>query len=215
MTRKEYKFGEKPLSAIADIPGKSKWMYIMAHGAGAGMMHRGMEAISQSLNEMGIATFRYNFPYMEEGRRSPGSPKQAINAVVEAVSFCKSTFPDHQLAAGGKSYGGRMTSTAASTGLIPDVKSIVFYGFPLHAPGRPGNQRAEHLYEVKQPMLFLQGTRDKLAELDLLQPVIDEISAQIYILDGADHSFNVLKSNPKTKEEVLAEMAGKVREFLG
>ena len=216
MEVQEVKIGEKQLSGRLMIPENAEWLYVLAHGAGAGMLHPGMESIAESFARQGIATLRFNFPYMDQGRKSPGSPKQAMEAIIDAVSFCCENYPDLRLVAGGKSYGGRMTSTAASEGSLPGVEAIIFYGFPLHAPGKPSNHRAEHLYQVTQPMLFLQGTRDKLADLDLLTPVVDQIpNAELFTAEGGDHSFNVLKSSGISKEEMIEGLAVKVREWLG
>ena len=202
------------VSAISEIPQNAKFLYLFAHGAGAGMEHPGMNIIANELVNQGIGVFRFNFPYMEQGRRSPGAPKKNINTIVEAVDYCAQNFSGLRLLAGGKSYGGRMTSTGASEDLIPAVEGIVFFGFPLHAPGKPSNDRAEHLYSVPQPMLFLQGSKDKLADLELLNPVIDKIKADIFVSEGADHSFNVPKSHPKSKSEVVAELVGEMVKWV-
>lgn len=196
------------VNTITFTPDTQKALIILGHGAGAGMEHRFMENLATNLAENGIGTVRYNFPYIEQGRRSPSSPaisEATIKAVVESVRKPVNV----PLLVGGKSYGGRMSSQAQSHGLLPNVSGLVFYGFPLHPPGKPGNIRGEHLKSIKVPMLFLQGSRDKLADLELLQPLLDGIGpkAKLQVLKGADHSFNMLKSADMTTEEVQQQLA--------
>ena len=181
----------------------------LAHGAGAGMRHPFIEDLAQALAAEGIATLRYQFPYMEAGRRYPDRPALATATVRAAVATTKKLARGLPLLAGGKSFGARMTSQAAADGRLPDVRGLVFFGFPLHAPGRPGTERAAHLEQVMQPMLFLQGTRDVFADLDLLGPVCRELGqrATLHLVDGADHGFAVLKRSGRTGEEVLLELA--------
>jgi predicted alpha/beta-hydrolase family hydrolase len=188
---------------------------ILGHGAGAGMTHSFMEQLSEDLLDEGIATLRYNFPYMEAGRRSPNSPKISMATVRAAVNKAHEIAPDLPLLAGGKSYGGRMSSQAQAQEPLPHVKGLVFYGFPLHAPGRPGDQRGEHLFEIDAPMLFIQGTRDKLAELNLLKPLLNKIGkpARLEIIDGADHGFSVLKRHDLTTAEVRKNLAKLTRRW--
>lgn len=184
-------------------------LYVMAHGAGAGMRHAFLESVAQSLAEQGIATFRYQFPYMEAGRRRP-DPAHILAATVRAaVEAATDLAPELPVAAGGKSLGGRMTSTAASNESIPGVKGLVFLGFPLHAPGKPGDSRADHLYQVPLPMLFLQGTRDSFANLDILKPVCERLGsrASLRIVEGADHSFKVPKRSGRDPNQVIEELA--------
>lgn len=198
-------------------------MYVFAHGAGAGMWHRSMEAISLSLAEVGIATFRYNFVYMEAGRGAPDRHPLLLATVRAAVQAAYEAAPDLPIIAGGKSMGGRMTSMAqAENPLSPmngrergqGVRGLVFYGFPLHPAGRPGTERAEHLAKVNIPMLFLQGTRDDLADLALLSPIIEGLeTASMHIVETADHSFHVQKSSGKTDAQVLQDLALKVRSW--
>ena len=184
-------------------------MLVFAHGAGAGMRHAFMEAITARLVAAGIATFRYQFPYMEEGRRAPNPPGVLTATVRAAVGAAQEEAKSIPLFAGGKSLGGRMTSTAAAKEPLPSVRGLVFFGFPLHAVGKPGSERGAHLADVGVPMLFLQGTRDKLAELDLLRPVVKKLDdrATLHEIDGGDHSFHVLKRSGRTDEEVLDELA--------
>ena len=193
------------VSALFYSPVKPESILVFAHGAGVGMVNKFMEQVSLSLAEKGIATLRFNFPYMEKGKKVPDTKPVSCAAVSAAVKKASSLNPKIPLFAGGKSFGGRMTSTAASEGMLQDAKGIVFFGFPLHAPGRPSNDRAEHLYKVNIPMLFLQGTRDSLASLDLLKPVCKKIGrkAELFIIDGADHSFHVPKEKKMSDSEVI------------
>ncbi len=173
------------------------------------MQHPFMAAFSNALAELEIATLRYQFPYMERGSRRPDAPKLATAAVRAAVIEARHRCPQPPLFAGGKSFGGRMTSQAHADLPLEGVHGLVFVGFPLHPAGKPSTQRAAHLGSVDLPMLFLQGTRDKLAELDLLQPVVSALgsSANLSIVNGADHSFHVLKRSGRTDDEVLQELA--------
>ncbi|MGI9544369.1 MAG: alpha/beta hydrolase family protein [Cyclobacteriaceae bacterium] len=204
-----------PVSALLLRPDNAKWLYVFGHGAGAGMEHKFMEAMAQQLAEVGIATLRYNFPYMEQGRRSPSAPGISMATVRSAVAKAREEADDLSLLAGGKSYGGRMTSQAAAKEPLEGVKGLVFLGFPLHAPGRPGSERGAHLHDVTVPMLFLQGTRDKLADLTLLKPLLKEVGpkASLQEVEGGDHSFKVLKSAGRSEEEVMKEMAEKMKDW--
>ena len=173
------------------------------------MRHGFMQGIADKLSDQAVATFRYQFPYIEQGKKLPNPAPILIKTVRSAVETARSAAGDLVLLAGGKSLGGRMTSTAASQATLPDVKGIVFLGFPLHAPGKPSIDRAAHLFDVGVPMLFLQGTRDKLADLGLLRPVCDKLAerATLNIFEGGDHSFNVLRRLGKSPDEVLEELA--------
>jgi predicted alpha/beta-hydrolase family hydrolase len=204
------------VSALLFSPKGANFVMIFAHGAGAGIKNKFMETVSVSLAEKGIATLRFNFPYMEKGKKVP-DPKPVCIATINAVAQKASElFPKLPLLAGGKSFGGRMTSTAASENQLPNVKGIVFFGFPLHAPGKPSNDRAEHLYKVTIPMLFLQGTRDALASLDLLKPVIKKLGkkATLFIIEGADHSFHVPKANKLNDIQVIELFCSEVRKWM-
>jgi predicted alpha/beta-hydrolase family hydrolase len=203
------------VSAIIYKPENPEAVLVLAHGAGAGMNHPFMESLAAKLADKNIAVFRYNFPYIENKRRSPDPPNILMAAVKSAVGEAQKLFK-LQVFAGGKSLGGRMTSNAASKNMLPGIKGIIFFGFPLHAPGKPSNERAEHLFNVNEPILFIQGTRDKLADLSLLNPVIKKIGnkASIHIIDGADHSFHVSKSSGKGDEEVLDEIARIAKEWI-
>jgi predicted alpha/beta-hydrolase family hydrolase len=180
------------------------------------MRHGFMEAVSARLVASGIAVFRYQFPYMEQERRAPDPPGVLTATVRAAIETAAKAAPDLPLFAGGKSLGGRMTSTAASHQPLAGVRGIAFFGFPLHAPGVPGRARAAHLADVKVPMLFLQGTRDPLADLAELRPVLDELGdrAQLYVVDGGDHSFHVLKRTGRTDAEVLDELCARVAKWV-
>ena len=196
------------VSAVFVRPPGARALYVFAHGAGAGMGHSFMSAVAEGLAELGVATLRYSFPYMEHGKRAPNRPPILVETVRAAVSEARRLAPDLPLFAGGKSMGGRMTSTAASTDLLPGVQGLAFFGFPLHAAGRPSVDRGAHLADVRLPMLFLQGTRDKLAELDLLRPILYDLgpSASLHVVEGADHGFHVLKRSGRTDDEVMDEI---------
>jgi hypothetical protein len=201
--------GAGEVSAILMRPAKARSLLTLAHGAGAGMAHPFLEKLARELAGVGVATFRYQFPYMEQRRRVPDSPAVASASVASAVHAAAEAAPGLPVLAGGKSFGGRMSSQAASQELLQGVRGLVFFGFPLHPPNKPGTKRAEHLAEVKIPMLFLQGTRDTLAELSLLRPICSSLGsrATLHIIETADHSFHVLKSSGKTDAGVLRELA--------
>jgi predicted alpha/beta-hydrolase family hydrolase len=196
------------VSGLFLAPAGARLVYLMAHGAGAGMRHPFLETIAQRLAARRIATFRYQFPYMEEGRRRPDPPHLLHATVKAAVQEASRLGEGLPIVAGGKSMGGRMTSSAAAKSPLPGVRGLVFLGFPLHPAGKPGDERARHLYAVDLPMLFLQGTRDALAGLDLLKPVCDRLGdlAELHIIEGGDHSFKVLKRSGRTEEEVMQEL---------
>ncbi|GMR13128.1 MAG: alpha/beta hydrolase [Gemmatimonadota bacterium] len=187
----------------------ARCMLVLAHGAGAGMRHRFMGSLAEELAGRGVATLRYNFPYVEAGRRRPDYPNVLVETVRAAIAEAARLAPDLPLLAGGKSMGGRMTSTAASLQALPGVKGLVFFGFPLHPPAKPGRERAEHLSGVTVPMLFLQGTRDRFAKPELIHSVLDDLGDQatLQLVEGADHAFHVLKRSGRTEGEVLAELA--------
>jgi uncharacterized protein len=192
------------VSALLIQPPQARACYVFAHGAGAGMTHASMEIVAADLAGRGIATLRYQFPYMEKGSKRPDAPKVAHAAVRAAVAEAGQRFPALPLVAGGRSFGGRMTSQAQALSPLPGVRGLAFLGFPLHPAGKPSSDRAKHLADIKIPMLFLQGTRDALAELSLLEPVMKGLGsrATLKLLDGADHSFHVLKSSGRNDREV-------------
>lgn len=197
------------VSAILLYPENARWLYVFGHGAGAGMRHRFMQAASDMLGAHGIATFRYQFPYVERGSRRIDPQPILLATVRSAVEAAGRAAPDLPLLAGGKSMGGRMTSLASAAEPLAGVRGLVFFGFPLHPAGAPAVTRAEHLERVTTPMLFLQGTRDKLAELDLLRPIVDKLGPRgtIHVVDGADHSFEVPKRSGRNLPDVLEELA--------
>ena len=200
------------VSALLQRPERPRWVLVFAHGAGAGMKHAFMQAQADRLATRGIATLRYQFPYMENKSGRP-DPQPVLLATVRAACACAAEqVPGVPLLAGGKSMGGRMTSNAAADEPLRGVRGLVFFGFPLHPTGKPDVIRAEHLTEVPIPMLFLQGTRDSLADLELLTPICDRLGARaaLHVIDGADHSFHVLKRTGRTDADVLDELADTV-----
>jgi len=205
------------VSALLIHPAGARACFVFAHGAGAGMTHPFMETFATGLGERGIATLRYQFPYMEKGSRRPDAPAVAHAAVRAAVAEAGSACPGLPLIAGGKSFGGRMTSQAQAMTPLPGVTGLAFLGFPLHPAGKPSSDRARHLAEVKVPMLFMQGTRDKLAELALLEPVIASLgpSASLHLVSEADHSFHVLARSGRNDREVLDEILDAFVEWAG
>jgi uncharacterized protein len=205
------------ISALLMRPQDARACCVLAHGAGAGMRHASMEAIAAGLAERGIATLRYQFPYMEKGSKRPDPPALAQATVRAAVAEAAKACAGLPLIAGGKSFGGRMTSQAQAKGPLDGVKGIAFFGFPLHAAGKPSSDRAAHLTDVKIPMLFLQGTRDALADLGLLEPVVKSLGnkAALHLAEGADHSFHVLKSSGRNDREVLAEILDAFAAWVG
>src|SRR5262245_28772033 len=196
------------VSALLTRPKEARACFVFAHGAGAGMTHAFMGAVAAGLAARKIATLRYQFPYMEKGSKRPDPPPIAHAAVRAAVAAAAKACAGLPLIAGGKSFGGRMTSQAQAKAPLDGVIGLAFFGFPLHPAGKPSSERAAHLAEVKIPMLFLQGTRDSLAELSLLQPVVKGLGkrATLHLAEGADHSFHVLKSSGRNDREVLAEI---------
>jgi predicted alpha/beta-hydrolase family hydrolase len=196
---------ETNVSALLDAPQGARACYVFAHGAGAGMTHSFMAAVAAGLAARGIACLRYQFPYMEKGSKRPDSPPLAHAAVRAAVAEAAQQLPGVPLVAGGKSFGGRMTSQAQAGQPLPGVKGLMFIGFPLHPAGKPSQERAAHLVRVGCPMLFLQGTRDELAELALIQTVVQQLAprATLELIDEADHSFHVPARSGRKDAEVL------------
>jgi uncharacterized protein len=212
------KFGVPNAGEVSSIllrPDDAQWLLVLGHGAGAGMRHPFMGALSRELATEQIATFRYQFPYMENRRKAPDRPPTLTATVAAAVRAAHAAVPELPLLAGGKSMGGRMTSTAASENLIPEVRGLVFFGFPLHPPKQPATKRGDHLLKVEQPMLLLQGTRDDLADLKLLKPICKKLGklATLHIIDGVDHSFHVLKSSGKSDAKILRDLARTTAEW--
>ena len=215
---KELKFLATPekgeTSALLVRPDTATHLLVLGHGASTNMRHANLQTIAERLADVGIATLRYNFPYMEHGKGR--DPQSVCTATVRsAIAAASKAARDLHLLAGGHSFGGRMTSTAASESPLGCVHGLVFFAFPLHQPGKPELKRAEHLSDVTVPMLFLSGTRDDLAALHLLQPVCKKLGKQatLHLLDTADHGFRVLKRSRKSQEDVFEEMARVVREW--
>lgn len=203
-------------SAILMRPADAKWLLVLGHGASTNMRHGTLQSIAEKLAGAGIATFRYNFPYSEVGggRNSNAVCMETIRAAVAAAYQAAG---DLTILAGGHSFSGRMTSMATADEPIEHVRGLVFFAFPLHGADKPAIERAEHLSDVSLPMLFLSGTRDKLADLKLLQPVCKKLggNATLHLLDTADHGFKVLKRSRKSDEDVFDEMARVVTEWVG
>ena len=207
--------GVGSVSALLLRPDVARLLYVLAHGAGAGMRHPFLESIAQRLAARGIATLRYQFPYMERRAGRPDSLAIAAATVRAAVAEAARVAPGLPLVAGGKSFGGRMTSTAQAEAPLPGVRGLLFLGFPLHPPGRPDDKRAQHLAQVRIPMLFLQGTRDEFADLTLLRPVVQRLGerATLHLVEGGDHSFHVLKRSGRTDAEVMGELVGAIADW--
>jgi predicted alpha/beta-hydrolase family hydrolase len=206
-----------PVSALLTSPATARACYVFAHGAGAGMTHPFMEVFAAGLGERGVASLRYQFPYMEKGSRRPDPPAVAHAAVRAAVAEAGRACPGLPLIAGGKSFGGRMTSQAQASAPLSGVRGLALVGFPLHPAGKPSSDRAKHLAEVKVPMLFLQGTRDTLAELTLLEPVVAGLGARasLHIVKEADHSFHVLARSGRKDREVMTEILDAFASWIG
>jgi uncharacterized protein len=196
------------VSGLLLAPPQARALYVFAHGAGAGMAHPFMAAVAGELAERGVATLRYQFPYMEQRSKRPDPPKLAQATVRAAVAEAAKLTPLLPLFAGGKSFGGRMTSQAQAASALPGVHGLVFFGFPLHPAGKPSDERAAHLSGVQIPMLFLQGTRDALAELPLLKPVVKKLGARasLRLFDDADHSFHVPAKSGRKDADVRRKM---------
>lgn len=197
-----------PVSALVLRPEAPRACFVFAHGAGAGMTHSFMETFARGLSERRIASLRYQFPYMEKGSKRPDPPAIAQVTVRAAVTKAVEIFPGLNLIAGGKSFGGRMTSQAQAAAPLPGVRGLAFVGFPLHPAGKPSTDRADHLDKIDIPMLFLQGTRDTLAEAALIEPVVQRLGsrATLHLVDGADHSFHVLARSGRNDRDVMNEI---------
>ncbi len=207
---------EGDVSALVSIPDDVRYVYVLGHGAGAGMRHHFMERMSELLVARGVGTFRYQFPYMESGKKRPNTQRVLRGTVRAAVNAAADAAPGRPLIAGGKSMGGRMTSIAQAAEPLPGVVGLVFLGFPLHAPKKLGAERAEHLQDVAVPMLFLQGTRDSLAEVALVTRVAEGLGvrATMHMVEGGDHSFNVPKRSGRTEDEVFDELADTIAHWV-
>ena len=207
---------DQHVSALLQRPPDAQACFVMAHGAGAGMAHPFMVSVAGQLADRGIATFRYQFPYMERGSKRPDPPRLAKAAVRAAVAAAARLVPDLPLYAGGKSFGGRMTSQAQAARPLTGVRGLVFLGFPLHPPGQPSETRGEHLAEVQVPMLFFQGSRDEFADFALLQNLAARLGsrATFWMFDDADHSFHVPARSGHTDSEVREAMAGALADWI-
>lgn len=221
MRTKKVKFvaheSKDKVSGLLMMPRQAEAILVLGHGAGAGMHHENMENIAGELAKLKIGTFRYQFPFMERGG---GRDSEAVSlaTVNQAILKASELVDDLPLFAGGHSFGGRMTSLAAASPDFPtDVNGLIFFAFPLHAPNKPSDTRAAHLKSIKIPMLFLSGTRDALASLDLLQPVVKKLKrkAKIHLLDTANHGYKILKRTRKSEEDVFAEMARVAKQWIG
>ena len=201
--------GSGEVSALLTRPAKPVAAFVFAHGAGAGMTHIFMQTVATGLAARGIATLRYQFPYMERGSKRPDPPAVAQAAVRAAVDAAATAVPGLPLFAGGKSFGGRMTSQAQASEPLPGVRGLCFFGFPLHPAGKPGSERGAHLSDIKVPMLFLQGTRDALAEVSLIEPLVDALGsrATLHLVRDADHSFHVpARRRGRTDGQILDDI---------
>jgi uncharacterized protein len=197
-------------------PAGARSLYVLAHGAGAGMRHEFMATIASALAEREVATLRWEFPYMAAGRPRPDRAEAAEASVQEVWAAARTQFADLALFAGGKSFGGRMTSRAHAARPLADVRGIVFLGFPLHPPDQPGIERAEHLASAPGPLLFLQGDRDELAGLRRMRPVVAKLGARatLHVVKAADHGFDVLVRSGRTRAEVIDELAGTIAGWI-
>jgi uncharacterized protein len=200
--------GSRQVSGLLQAPANARACYVLAHGAGAGMDHPFMSAVASGLAERGLAALRYQFPYMEQGSKRPDAPAVAHGAVRAAVAEASRLLPNLPLFAGGKSFGGRMTSQAQAASPMPGVRGLIFLGFPLHPPGKPSDDRASHLSDVAVPMVFLQGSRDEFANLDLLQPLVQRLAprATLELFQDADHSFHVPARTGRKDGDIRREM---------
>lgn len=204
------------VSGLLQTPPTARACYVMAHGAGAGMAHPFMASVANHLADRNIATFRYQFPYMERGSKRPDTPLLVQATVRAAVAAASRLVPELALFAGGKSFGGRMTSQAQAVSPLSGVRGLVFVGFPLHPPGKPSDERGAHLFDVQIPMLFLQGTNDEFAELPLLETLVGKLAARatLKLFEDADHSFHVPARTGRKDSEIRVEMADALRDWI-
>jgi hypothetical protein len=207
---------KRAVSGLFQAPQGARGCYVLAHGAGAGMTHPFLAAMAAGLCARGIAVLRYQFPYMEQRSGRPDIPAVAHATVRAAVAEAARLAPGLSLFAGGKSFGGRMTSQAQADAPLPGVRGLVFLGFPLHAPGKPSDARAQHLFEIQVPLLFLQGSRDEFARLELLRPLTEKFGARatLKLFEGADHSFHAPKSAGRTDAETRAQMLNAAAQWM-
>ncbi len=207
----------RPVSGLLQVPANATAAFVMAHGAGAGMNHPFMAAVADGLAQRRIATLRYQFPYMQAGSRRPDRPPLAHATVRAAAAAASQRLPGLPLFAGGKSFGARMTSQAQAAAPLPNLRGLIFIGFPLHPANKPSDDRAAHLDELRIPMLFLQGTRDALAQPSLLVPLSRRLGggATLHLIEHGDHSFHVPVKSGRTDPQVLAELCDTIRSWIG
>ncbi len=205
------------VSGLLQVPRDARACCVLAHGAGAGMTHPFLAELANGLAGRGIATLRYQFPYMEQGSRRPDRPEVAQATVRAAVLEAARLVPRFPVFAGGKSFGGRMTSQGQAESPLPGVRGLVFLGFPLHPPGRSSDERSRHLFRVEVPMLFLQGTKDEFAELKLLQPVVQRLGARatLHLFKEANHSFHVPARSGRKDADVRTELLDALANWMG
>lgn len=207
--------GGPTVAALALDPPQPSAALVLAHGAGAGMHHAFMQALADALAVARIATLRFQFPYMQAGSRRPDPPARCHRAVRSAVAAAAGRWPAVPLFAGGKSFGARMTSQAQAIAPLPRVRGLVFFGFPLHAAGQPATTRAEHLRDIGCPLLFLQGIRDKLADLVLLRALVPDLpTARLHMVECADHAFHVPARSGRSDAEVVSELAQRAAQWM-
>jgi len=209
--------GERRVSGLLQAPREARACYVLAHGAGAGMQHPFLADVANEFAGRGIATLRYQFPYMEKGSKRPDTPALAQATVRAAALEAARLLPGLPLFAGGKSFGGRMTSQAQAASPLPGVRGLIFLGFPLHPPGQPSDQRGKHLFDVQIPMLFLQGTRDEFANLPLLEALCQQLGARatLKLFQEADHSFHVPARTGRKDAEVKVELVDAAAKWIG
>lgn len=204
------------VSGLLILPKGAEALLVLAHGAGAGMRHKFMEEAAKKLGDHSVGTLRYQFPYMEKETKRPDSEAVLTATVRAAVAFAIDRAGGLPLFAGGKSMGGRMTSLAAAKEPLEGVRGLIYFGFPLHAAGKRSADRGQHLFDVKLPMLFLQGSRDALADLKLLKPLCARLGTQVelFVIDGGDHSFHLLKSSGRSDDQALDEAVAKTSSWI-
>ena len=202
------------ISLALDQGSKPERLLIMAHGAGAGMEHPFTATLAKEIAQAGTLSLRFNFPYMEKGRKAPGSPKEAVFSWNRVLDEVHRLYPELDVFISGKSYGGRMASHVMAEGRL-GVKGIIYFGFPLHPPGKEAKDRGDHLVSIDAPQLFIQGYKDKLANIDLISEVVTGISnADLQVIADADHSFNVPKRTGITKEQMMVNLARIANEWM-
>lgn len=203
------------VGAIVDEVKNAKQVLLLAHGAGAGMEHEFMSDLAEGLCKEGFTIIRFNFPYMQHGKRRPDFPPVVYKTIEKLIEFAQEQYPKVDLILSGKSFGGRMSSQYVAKYQPDNVKGIIFFGFPLHAMGKPSTERSKHLADINLPMLFLQGSNDKLADLSLLRPVLSQINtAKLKVLDAADHSFKAPKKSGLNKEAVYQWLVSETKSWI-